>query len=113
MRLKRIALLLTCVFTISSLSACGFVDGVVEETKKDIEFTKENDALTDGNSGVELPTFDNQKSDEVATRNELKVGDTASFSVEDEGSMDVITFSSWKEYAKNVIEKDISKWNEA
>lgn len=25
----------------------------------------------------------------------------------------VITFSSWKEYAKNVIEKDISKWNEA
>ena len=24
----------------------------------------------------------------------------------------VITFSRWEEYVKNVIEKDISKWNE-
>ena len=94
MRLKRIALLLTCVFTISSLSACGFVDGVVDDAKKQYEFTKENNALTDGNSGVDIPFFDNQKSGEAATRNELKVGDTASFSVEDEGSMDV-TITDW------------------
>lgn len=105
MRLKRIALLLTCVFTISSLSACGFVDGVVEETKKDIEFTKENDALTDGNSGVELPTFDNQKSDEATARSELKIGETASFSVEEDGSMDV-TVTDWGTSKNELTGKD-------
>lgn len=106
MRLKRIALLLTCIFALSSLNACSFVDSVVDDMKKDYKFTKENNALTDGNKGIDIPFLESKESEDENSINELKTGDTASFTVEEDGTMDV-TITEWGTYWDDLKEENI------
>lgn len=93
MRLRRIALLLTCVFTVSSLNACSSASNVEEEKNSDYEVTKENSASSDENTEVDIPVSDSQGSEDTDL-NKLKIGETASFTVEEDGTMDV-TITDW------------------
>lgn len=106
MRLKRIALLLICIFALLSLNACSFVDSVVDDMKKDYKFTKENNALTDGNKGLDIPFLESKESEDENSINELKTGDTASFTVEEDGTMDV-TITEWGTYWDDLKEENI------
>lgn len=106
MRSKKIALLLTCIITLSSLSACSFADNVVDDMKKDYKFTKENNALTDGNKGLDIPFLESKESEDENSTNELETGDTASFTVEEDGTMDV-TITEWGTYWDDLKEENI------
>jgi len=107
MRLKKKVLLLICILAMSSLSACEFIDDVEEMGKKDMEWAKENHAFTDGRSGVDISLFDEEKSDEETIRDELKIGDTASFSIGDEGGTVDVTISNWGVGWDDFTEKDL------
>ena len=106
MQSKKIALLLTCIITLSSLSACSFVDNVVDDMKKDYKFTKENNALTDGNKGLDIPFLESKEPENENSTNELETGDTASFTVEEDGTMDV-TITEWGTYWDDLKEENI------
>jgi hypothetical protein len=100
-KIKKIISTIMCVVLVTALSGCEFVDTAVEEAKKDSEWTKENNAFTDGAGAG------NDSTESVSNKRE--VGETASFTVED-GSMDV-TVTDWGSVWSDYHEQNIVYFN--
>ena len=102
-----------------SLCGCDFVDNAVDDMKKDREWAIENNAFTDGNGSGKKNSDENDSSSDNQTvdqpkesddSNELKVGETTTFTVdqgEKEGEIELTILnwgSVWSDnYAQNII----------
>ena len=93
---KRLLALLTGVMILSGVTGCGVTEDLAEGAKEQLEWTEENNALTNGRTpeeqiedtfGIDISTEDSSTASSISSSTEFELGDTAEFMwTNDDGS---------------------------